>query len=157
MYANVLISFPSVQANDAAGFLHARQKAASHNNLASQDAETSNLQGDGHLVDDDAALQPQQERRHLLPQSMSAVLSKLLSQHTAMLLMLFLSTVVCFSLLPNYNSPAQVSTVSWPVILQPLPPCPWLLFPASRVLLLPSSATGLYCGLISCASKIWSA
>lgn len=69
--------------SDAAGFLRARHKAASHGNLASQDVESGNLQGDGHLSDDDAAPQPQQERRHLLPQSMSAVLSKLLTQRAA--------------------------------------------------------------------------
>lgn len=62
----------SVQCNDAAGFLHARQKAASHGNLASQDADTSQVQDAGHS--DHGA--PQQ-RRHLLPQSMSAVLSML--------------------------------------------------------------------------------
>ena len=146
-----------VQCNDAAGFLHARQKAASHGNLASQDVETSNLQGDGHLVDDDAAPQPQQERRHLLPQSMSAVLSKLLTQHTAILLGLFLSTIVCLS---NYHSPAQISTVSWACQFptpSPPPSCPWLLFPDIPVgccsCCLPS-ATRFYCDLISCSSEV---
>ena len=68
-----------VHCNDAAGFLHARQKAASHGNLASQDVDTSQGQDAGHS-DHGAAPQPLQQRRHLLPQSMSAVLSMLLTK-----------------------------------------------------------------------------
>ncbi|KAL3141831.1 hypothetical protein ABBQ32_004502 [Trebouxia sp. C0010 RCD-2024] len=57
-----------------AGFLHSRQKAASHGNLASQDSETGQSQEEDCLTDG-ALQQPHQERRHLLPQSMSAMLS----------------------------------------------------------------------------------
>lgn len=90
MNANVLflttVDMTSVQCYVAAGFLHARQKAASHGNLASQDVDTSPAQDAGHS-DHDAAPQPLQHRRHLLPQSMSAVLSILLTQSPAILLL----------------------------------------------------------------------
>ena len=61
-----------------AGFLHARQKAASHGNLASQDVEASDLPSDDNSVGF-TAQHPHHERRHLLPHSVSALLSKHLS------------------------------------------------------------------------------
>ena len=73
----------SVQCNGAAGFLHARQKAASHGNLASQDVDTSQVQDAGHP---DHGAPPQ--RRDLLPQSMSAVLSRLRTKSPALCNML---------------------------------------------------------------------
>ncbi|KAL3153328.1 hypothetical protein ABBQ38_011671 [Trebouxia sp. C0009 RCD-2024] len=60
--------------DSCAGFLHSRQKAASQGNLASQDSETGQSQEQDCLTDD-ALPQPHQERRNLLPQSMSAMLS----------------------------------------------------------------------------------
>ena len=136
MYASMLMSIAVninqgvSPRNDAAGFLHARQKAASHGNLASQDVETSNLQGDRHLVDEDSAPQPQQERRHLLPQSMSAMLSELLQQRTAM------CARSKHNSLPSTDAkvrhPDQTSTVwwAWPPSPPPfLPPAPGLWFP----------------------------